>query len=111
VFERLITEGTHPDDLYHEVTHQVGHARQCHLRGQVTTCCAASNLLCCAVLPATCCADVIRHSQECSPNVHTVPPYTTQQADSMCLLLLRFPTSATGKVAIGAAAYVLWATS
>jgi hypothetical protein len=24
VFERLITEGVDPDDLYHEVTHQVG---------------------------------------------------------------------------------------
>jgi hypothetical protein len=29
VFERLITEGTHPDDLYHEVTHQVRHACEC----------------------------------------------------------------------------------
>jgi hypothetical protein len=24
VFERLVTEGVDPDDLYHEVTHQVG---------------------------------------------------------------------------------------
>lgn len=24
VFERLITEGVDPDDLYHEMTHQVG---------------------------------------------------------------------------------------
>lgn len=46
VFERLVTEGVDPDDLYHEVTHQVRVKEGGNLQA------AVCRLCCCQVLQA-----------------------------------------------------------